>query len=164
MFKLSKKAIEEMWESFDVPMNNDEKIDEDWCGWPKGTDRYEIWHWFDEQYAKYGGVHALMFPSEHKKSEYGEVIASVDLQVWVHDYATTFYSFEFDCGRALDMIPLERVKKLKTDKADYDTDEVFAWAVNMGLVEDHNGPFDCYICDDIELAEYVKAREGKEES
>lgn len=159
MHKLSKKTIELMWRDFDAPMNEREEIDDEWCGWPRFTDRYEIWHWFDEQYALYGGVHALMFPNEHKKSEYGEVRAYVMLQQWVNDYAFTYDEFEFDCGRALDMLPLDFVKSLITGSCDHKTDKVFRTAVFMNLVYDHGGPFDCSICDDAELADYIKARE-----
>lgn len=66
MHKLSKKTIETLWDEFDVPINDHEEILESFCGWPVFTDREEIWRWFDEQYAWWGGVHALMFPDEHK--------------------------------------------------------------------------------------------------
>ena len=64
MYKLSKETVEAMWRDFDVAVNDLEEILESWCGWPVFTDREEIWRWFDEQYAEYGGVHALMYPSE----------------------------------------------------------------------------------------------------
>jgi len=67
MFILSKETIEAMWRDFDVPINDYEEIDEDWCGWERLTDREEIWRWFDKQYARYGGVHALMYPGERKE-------------------------------------------------------------------------------------------------
>lgn len=67
MHKLSKKTIEMIWHDNDVPINDREEIDDDFCGWERFTDREEIWRWFDEQYAEWGGVHALMFPDEHKK-------------------------------------------------------------------------------------------------
>lgn len=67
MHKLSKETIEMLWQEFDVPTNDLEEILESFCGWCVFTDREEIWHWFDEQYAEWGGVHALMFPDEHKK-------------------------------------------------------------------------------------------------
>ena len=71
MKKLSKKLVEMLWSEFDVPINDQEESLESFCGWPVFTDREEIWRWFDEQYALYGGVHALMFPDEHKHSKYG---------------------------------------------------------------------------------------------
>ena len=159
MHKLDKKTIEMLWADNDVPINDQEEILESFCGWPVFTDREEIWRWFDEQYARWGGVHALMFPDEHRKSKFGEVMAEANLQMWVNDYAVTVETVRFDCGRALDMLPIETVRKLRTGRADYDTDEVFAEAVIMNLVKDHDGPFDCYICDDAELECYVKARE-----
>ena len=49
--------IETIWCEFeDIPM--DERSDgelilsEDWRGFPKGTSRTEIWHWFDQNYSK----------------------------------------------------------------------------------------------------------------
>ena len=71
MFKLSKQTIEMMWRDCDVPINDYEEIDDDWCGWERFTPREDIWRWFDEQYALYGGVHALMFPSEHEQNHRG---------------------------------------------------------------------------------------------
>ena len=44
------ERIEQLWNEFaDVPIDNDEGIDKDFHHWGKGTDRYEIWHWFDER-------------------------------------------------------------------------------------------------------------------
>lgn len=44
------EELEKLWEEFaDVPIDKDECIDEKFYNWEKGTDRYEIWHWFDEK-------------------------------------------------------------------------------------------------------------------
>lgn len=58
------KEIEELWELFeDVPMNPEtEQIENSFMEFPVGTDREEIWHWFDEQYSK--GVHYLLYERE----------------------------------------------------------------------------------------------------
>lgn len=156
---LDKKSIETLWGEFDVAINDQEEILESFCGWPVFTYREEIWRWFDEQYARWGGVHALMFPSEHKKSKYGEVMAKVNLQLWVNDYIFPIETIDFDCAKALDMLSLEFVKTLVPGRADYDTDDVFRNAVAAGLVKEHDGPFDCYICDQDELEAYIRARE-----
>ena len=157
--RLSKRAIETMWAEFgDCPINDCEGIAESFCGWPALTDREEVWRWFDEQYAEWGGVHALMFPEEYKKSKFGVVLAEVNLQIWLNDYAVTIETVEFDCGRALDMLPIERIEKLTTGEAGYDTDVVFDESVILGLVKEHDGPFDCYICDDADLASYIEKR------
>ena len=71
MHMLSKATIEALWCDFDVPMNDHEESLESFCGWPVFTDREEIWRWFDEQYARWGGVHALMFPDEHPEANDG---------------------------------------------------------------------------------------------
>lgn len=66
--KLSASTIKALWAEFaDCPINDHEETLESFCGWPVFTDREEIWRWFDEQYAEWGGVHVLMFPNEHKK-------------------------------------------------------------------------------------------------
>lgn len=53
--------MKELWEMFgDVPMNPEtECMEEAFLGFPAGTHREEIWHWFDERYSK--GVYALMY-------------------------------------------------------------------------------------------------------
>ena len=71
MHMLSKATIEALWRDNDVPINDLDEIGDDFCGWGRLTDREEIWHWFDEQYARWGGVHALMFPDEHPESSDG---------------------------------------------------------------------------------------------
>ena len=68
---LSKATIEALWRDFDVPINDQEESLESFCGWPVFTDREEIWRWFDEQYARWGGIHALMFPDEHPEARDG---------------------------------------------------------------------------------------------
>ena len=42
--------LKKLWSDFeDVPIDKDECIDENFHIWCKGTDRYEIWHWFDDR-------------------------------------------------------------------------------------------------------------------
>ena len=66
--QMSYATLRAMWRDFgDAPVNDLGEIDEPFCGWPRLTDREEIWRWFDCQYAAHGGVHALMFPDEHEQ-------------------------------------------------------------------------------------------------
>lgn len=46
--------LELLWQKFaDVPINPDtEKIEEEFIGFPAGTDREDIWHWFDERHSR----------------------------------------------------------------------------------------------------------------
>lgn len=46
--------LEKLWKQFgDIPMNPDtEKMEESFMDFPAGTDREEIWHWFDERHSK----------------------------------------------------------------------------------------------------------------
>lgn len=58
------KKVKELWSEFgDVPMNPEtECIEEAWHGFPAGTNREEIWHWFEETFdvrvadLMYGGI------------------------------------------------------------------------------------------------------------
>lgn len=53
------KDIAELWHKFkDVPINGDDCIDVDFHIWEKGTDKMEVWHWFDEN-SKNGVVYML---------------------------------------------------------------------------------------------------------
>lgn len=58
---LRDSVLEDMWRRFaDVPMNPEtECIEEDWHIFPAGTNRMEIWHWFDERHS--GGVYYLLY-------------------------------------------------------------------------------------------------------
>lgn len=55
------KTEKELWDEFgDVPMNPEtEFIEVKWHGFPAGTHREEIWHWFEETFDV--SVHDLMF-------------------------------------------------------------------------------------------------------
>lgn len=45
--------LEQVWDSFgDVPIDDKEEIEHAFMHWPSGTDRFEIWHWFDEKHSK----------------------------------------------------------------------------------------------------------------
>ena len=45
----TQKELETLWQDFsDLPVDENECIDEDFYIWEKGTNRYEIWHWFDD--------------------------------------------------------------------------------------------------------------------
>lgn len=54
------KAIEHLWEQFeDIPMNpKTECIEQPFFQFPAGSNKYEIWKWFDTQYSK--GVASLV--------------------------------------------------------------------------------------------------------
>ena len=46
--------LEKLWKQFeDLPIDPDtEKIEEPFLSFPAGTDREDIWHWFDERHSK----------------------------------------------------------------------------------------------------------------
>jgi len=64
-FKWDDESVETMWHELeDVPFidgENDIVSDTDWFIFPKGTERNEIWHWFDKMHSK--GVHYLLYDS-----------------------------------------------------------------------------------------------------
>lgn len=55
------KILEDLWAQFgDVPMNPEtECIEEPFLGFPAGTNREELWRWFDERHSK--GVAYLLY-------------------------------------------------------------------------------------------------------
>lgn len=55
------ESARSLWNEFgDVPMNPEtECIEVKWHGFPAGTHREEIWHWFEETFDV--SVHDLMF-------------------------------------------------------------------------------------------------------
>lgn len=55
------EELEELWEQLeDVPINSEtERLDEPFMGWPVGTEREEIWHWFDHRHSK--GIAYLLY-------------------------------------------------------------------------------------------------------
>ena len=55
-------VVEELWDDLaDVPIDPEtEELDEPYYIWPKGTDKEDIWHWFDEHHSK-GVAYLLRF-------------------------------------------------------------------------------------------------------
>ena len=47
-------VVEELWDNLtDIPFDPEtEELDEPYYIWPKGTDKEDIWHWFDEHHSK----------------------------------------------------------------------------------------------------------------
>ncbi len=42
------EMAKQLWEEFgDVPIDNNDCITYEWRSFPKGTNRFEIWHWFE---------------------------------------------------------------------------------------------------------------------
>lgn len=60
--KIDFEKIREMWDEFeDIPIDKEECIEKDFYHWEAGTERFEIWHWFDERCPN--NLHDdLMFP------------------------------------------------------------------------------------------------------
>lgn len=46
----SLKTLQELWDMFsNVPINDEDEIEEDFLNFKAGTSRFEVWHWFDER-------------------------------------------------------------------------------------------------------------------
>lgn len=57
------RLLEYAWQTLtDVNIDEDEKTEQNWFIFPAGTDKEEIWHWFDERYSK--GVAGLLYGDE----------------------------------------------------------------------------------------------------
>jgi hypothetical protein len=49
--KVENHKAKKLWaELADIPINEDEEIDVDWHIFTKGTEREEIWHWFENEF------------------------------------------------------------------------------------------------------------------
>ena len=45
------QEIFNLWNEFgDVPMNDNEEIETDWNIFKAGTNKYDIWHWFEDKF------------------------------------------------------------------------------------------------------------------
>lgn len=69
------KLLEEAWSLFgDIPMDPEtEKMEEAFACFPAGTDREDIWHWFDQRHSK--GVAYLLYKDGIDRSEGIEKLA-----------------------------------------------------------------------------------------
>lgn len=53
------EELRKLWDKFsDVPVDNDDRIERGFMGFEAGTDRFEIWDWFDGQCP--GGIYDLL--------------------------------------------------------------------------------------------------------
>lgn len=47
--RLDIETLKELWKEFsEVPIDGNDRIERDFRDFPKGTDRFEIWRWFDD--------------------------------------------------------------------------------------------------------------------
>lgn len=57
------KALEHLWDKLtDVPLNEDEELEKRYLHFPIGTEKEEIWYWFDQKHSK--GVYYLLYERE----------------------------------------------------------------------------------------------------
>ena len=69
-----KDYLEDLWAEFgDVSISDDEKICVDWKEYPSGCNREDVWRDFDELYAPWGGVAALMYADCRLEPAYADV-------------------------------------------------------------------------------------------
>lgn len=58
------KTLKELWDDFsEIPVNNDDEIEEDFMHFEAGIPKLDVWHWFDERCPN--NLHDdLMFPTK----------------------------------------------------------------------------------------------------
>lgn len=62
--RYTQENLRDLWIAFgDVPIDDNDQIEDSFLGWAVGTDRFSIWQWFDEAYTA-GGVHGLIVDAE----------------------------------------------------------------------------------------------------
>lgn len=55
---MSIAELEKMWKEFStISINSNDEIEENYYWWGKGTYRFEVWHWCDEQLPN--GIHEI---------------------------------------------------------------------------------------------------------
>lgn len=68
LFNYSDKALEGFWRELgDVPMDDEECIGQDWRGFDLGTEREEIWTFFDQHHSK--GVAYLLYGKQNDQEK-----------------------------------------------------------------------------------------------
>lgn len=66
--KPTKQAAQKLWDKLgDIPIDEDECIEEPYHTFPKGTHREDIWHWFEETFNL--SVTELMFKEDGRESK-----------------------------------------------------------------------------------------------
>ena len=61
--RFNSQEVEKLWQFFgEIPIDDEDAILEEFLGFSEGTDRIEIWHWFDERHSK--GVAFLLYGEE----------------------------------------------------------------------------------------------------
>lgn len=44
------EKLKKLWDEFStIPVDNEDRIETDFMDFPEGTDRFEIWGWFDDR-------------------------------------------------------------------------------------------------------------------
>ena len=57
---LDDEQLIELWNMYsEVSINDEDEIEQEFIGFPVGTNRFVIWEWFDEHYSR--GVYSLAY-------------------------------------------------------------------------------------------------------
>lgn len=106
-------TLSELWEMFgDIPVNNDDEIEEDFLNFPVGTSKIDVWHWFDERCPN--NLHDdLMYPKNDEEELYDPPIILVNLndgpmdvvihKVWLNDGCIELSAFDNEWGNQVDI-------------------------------------------------------------
>lgn len=64
--KRTLKELQELWnELSDIPVNENDEIEDDFLDFPAGTSKFDVWHWFDERCPN-GVAEDLMYNEENE--------------------------------------------------------------------------------------------------
>ena len=134
--------LERLWAEFDdVPMNPEtECMDEPFLGFPVGTHREDIWHWFDERHSQ--GVAYLLYGAQEQVKKCFTVVDS-SYDVGLSTYA--FWSRE-DAERSVRESVASVVAELK--EQDWDRVEVLGQGDSFGVYVQNTGiSYEWTICE-----------------
>lgn len=134
--------LERLWAEFgDVPMNPEtECMDEPFLGFPAGTHREEIWHWFDERHSR--GVSYLLHGAQEQVKKCFTVVDS-SYDVGLSTYA--FWSRE-EAEQSVREIVASVVAELK--ERDWERLEVLEQGDSFGVYVQNTGiSYEWTICE-----------------
>lgn len=140
--RTDKEAAEVLWFEFgNVTVDDDGCIDSDWLDFPAGTDREEIWHWFEEHFDDVSVGADLMDNNisyeEYQNRRWGRTSENINGVSQSDSNMRMHYYIETKSG---DFLSIEDVPDTITyDYVHYDKDFNVIDADSINLTEKKNG-------------------------
>lgn len=67
----SLRTLTQLWEDFsEIPVNNDDEIEQSFLQFEAGTSKFDVWHWFDERCPNGLAVDLMGETPQSKENEY----------------------------------------------------------------------------------------------